>query len=79
MKRIGSLWLNETQDKKKYMTGVIEIVSGIQTPIVIFTNDKKDKQSQPDRIIYLSEPKKVLTKENNDLKVSEEKIKRNDW
>lgn len=57
-KKLGALWLRDGKDGKKYMTGVIETLSG-DVQIVVFRNDKKEAGSkQPDYNILRSEPKK---------------------
>lgn len=45
--RIGALWLKESRDGKKFMSGEIE-VDGRKIPIVIFKNTRKEKDSHPD-------------------------------
>jgi uncharacterized protein (DUF736 family) len=55
-KKIGALWSKKTGDGKEYFTGVIsDLRGGIQ--IVVFKNDKKENENQPDYDILLSEPK----------------------
>ncbi len=54
-RKIGALWLRESKDgTKKYMSGIIEDLSG-DIQIVVFRNDKKEKENQPDYQILLSE------------------------
>lgn len=53
-RKIGALWLKETQDGKKYMSGVLNDISG-DISIAIFKNDRKEKENHPDYSIVLSE------------------------
>jgi hypothetical protein len=53
-KKIGSLWLRQTKDGKKYMSGVLNDLSG-DIQIAIFPNDRKEKENQPDFQIVLYE------------------------
>lgn len=55
-RRIGSLWLRQSKEGKKYYSGVLQDLRG-DINIVIFPNDRKEKESQPDFAILLSEPK----------------------
>ncbi len=57
MKKLGVLWLKE-KEGKKYFTGNIEVSYKETIPLVVFKNEKKEKESHPDYIVYLSEPKK---------------------
>lgn len=55
-KSIGALWEKTSKGGTKYFSGVFE--SGDQkTNIVIFQNNRKEKDNQPDWQIFLSEPK----------------------
>lgn len=54
MTKLGALWISKTG---KALSGTIEI-DGVKTPIVIFDNGYKKEDNHPDKIIYLSEPKK---------------------
>jgi len=50
--KCGALWKRESNDGKKYHTGVIETMFG-QIQIAVFKNDKKEKENQPDfNIVY---------------------------
>ena len=53
MLKIGALWINGKADKK-YMSGVIEI-DGKKTSIIVFKNDYKREDKQPDYNIFLKE------------------------
>ena len=53
MTKLGALWLQAKGDKK-YMSGVIEI-DGKKTSIIIFKNDYKREDKQPDYNIFLKE------------------------
>ncbi len=61
-RKIGALWLRETQDGKKYMSGVLNDIGG-DISIAIFKNDRKE--NQPDYSIVLSEKKKERSSEDN--------------
>lgn len=57
MKKLGVLWLKE-KEGKKYFTGNLEVSYKEVIPLIVFKNEKKTADNQPDYIIYLSEPKK---------------------
>ena len=54
--KIGALWSKKTTEGKEYFTGVISDLRG-DIQIVVFRNDKKQNDNQPDYDILLSEPK----------------------
>jgi uncharacterized protein (DUF736 family) len=54
-KSIGALWLKESKNGNKYMSGVIEI-DGKKHEIVIFKNTYK-QEKQPDYKIFASRPR----------------------
>ncbi len=54
MKKLGALWLKSSEKEKQYFSGVLEDMRG-DIPIVVFINKKKEKDNQPDYIVYLSE------------------------
>jgi len=57
-KKLGVLWVRK-KENRTYFTGMIEMVAGLKTPIVVFKNDRKLAGSnQPDWNIMLSEPKR---------------------
>ena len=56
-KKIGALWSKKTTESREYFAGVISDLRG-DIQIVVFKNDKKENQNQPDYNILLSEPKK---------------------
>lgn len=56
-RKIGALWVRETQEGKKFMSGLIETLNG-DVQIAVFKNDKKEKENQPDYNIVLSERSK---------------------
>jgi uncharacterized protein (DUF736 family) len=58
IRKIGALWIRETQEGKKFMSGLIETLNG-DVHIAVFKNDKKEKENQPDYNIVLSEKPKV--------------------
>ncbi len=53
-RKIGALWLKETKDGKKYMSGVLEDLRG-NIKIAVFKNDRKESDKHPDYSILLSE------------------------
>lgn len=55
-RKIGALWARKTQDGKSYLSGVIQDIGG-DIQIVVFRNDRKEKENQPDFSILLSEKK----------------------
>ncbi len=56
-RKIGALWIRETQEGKKFMSGLIETLNG-DVKIAVFKNDKKEKENHPDYNIVLSERQK---------------------
>jgi len=56
-RKIGALWVRETQDGKKFVSGLIETLNG-DVQIAVFKNDKKEKENHPDYNIVLSERQK---------------------
>jgi hypothetical protein len=53
MKRLGSLWEKVSKDKGvKFFTGYFE-----NTKVVMFANNKKNKETDPDWIVYEEEKK----------------------
>ena len=55
--KIGAIWIRESKDGKKYMSGIIEY-PGVELPIVIFKNEEKKSENSPDYQIIWSQPKK---------------------
>ncbi len=55
-RKIGALWSKKTEAGKEYFSGVISDVRD-EIQIVVFQNDKKQNENQPDYDILLSEPK----------------------
>ena len=53
-RKIGALWIKQTQDGRNYLSGVIQDLSG-DINIAVFKNDKKEADKQPDYNIVLSE------------------------
>jgi len=56
-RKIGALWIKQTQDGRNYLSGVIQDLSG-DINIAVFKNDKKEADKQPDYNIVLSERSK---------------------
>ena len=56
-RKIGALWVRESQDGRKFMSGLIETLNG-DVQIAVFKNDKKEKENHPDYNIVLSEKSK---------------------
>jgi uncharacterized protein (DUF736 family) len=61
-RKIGALWSKKTEYGKEYFSGVISDLRG-DIQIVVFENDKKQNDKQPDYNILLSEPKEVEREE----------------
>jgi len=56
-KKIGALWLNESKSGTKYMKGIIELGDGHEPlKVVIFKNNYKERDAQPDYVMYESTP-----------------------
>lgn len=56
-RKIGALWIKQSQDGRNYLSGVIQDLSG-DINIAVFKNDKKEADKQPDYNIVLSERSK---------------------
>ena len=56
-RKIGALWIKQSQDGRTYLSGVIQDLSG-DINIAVFKNDKKEADKQPDYNIVLSERSK---------------------
>jgi uncharacterized protein (DUF736 family) len=56
-RKIGALWLRQSQDGKQFLSGVIQDLSG-DINIAVFKNDRKEAENQPDYNIVLSEKSK---------------------
>ncbi len=54
--KIGALWLNQSEEKKAYLSGVVDTGLLGQIRVVVFKNELKDKDNQPDFHILLSDP-----------------------
>lgn len=65
MKKLGSLWIKRDKNSNVYLTGTYG-EQGSETKLVVFSN-KKTKDTQPDWIIYLSEPKKEREVKDEDV------------
>ena len=61
-RKIGALRSKKTKEGAEYFTGVISDLRG-EIQIVVFQNDSKQKDNQPDYNILLSEPKEVEKEE----------------
>lgn len=57
-KSIGALWKKESKDGKIYFSGNIEIAEGNKIRVVVFANDRKKNEREPDYRIYETEAKK---------------------
>lgn len=53
-RKIGALWARKTADGKQYLSGTLNDLAG-DIQIVVFKNDRKEKENQPDYSICLSE------------------------
>ncbi len=58
-RKIGALWIKQSQDGRNYLSGVIQDLSG-DINIAVFKNDKKEADKQPDYNIVLSEKSKPV-------------------
>jgi len=58
-RKIGALWIRQSQDGRNYLSGVIQDLSG-DINIAVFKNDKKEADKQPDYNIVLSERSKPV-------------------
>lgn len=76
MKKIGGLWMRESKDGKKYASGKV-LVNGVEVEIVVFSNERKEKETQPDKLIYLSEKKEQQVVEKPAFKITKQAFK--DW
>ena len=56
-KNIGALWLKTSKEGELFYSGVIRDIRG-DIPIVVFQNNRKERENQPDYNIVLSEPRK---------------------
>jgi len=67
-RKIGAFWLKKDKNGQSYMAGSLEDLSG-DIKVVLFKNSKKEKENQPDYLLYLSEPKedKQIPIENSGL------------
>lgn len=57
-KQIGALWVNEYKkdgEKKKMLSGRLDLGPMGEVDIAVFPNDRKDKPNHPDYRIVLSE------------------------
>lgn len=54
--RIGALWVKESKNGQKFMSGNIEI-DGQKIDVVVFKNDKGDNPKRPDYSILKSKPR----------------------
>jgi len=62
--RIGALWLKESKEGKKYMSGIIEY-PGMNMPFAVFKNEDKKSENQPDYYISWSPAKESENKTTN--------------
>lgn len=56
-RKIGALWLKQSQDGRQFLSGVLQDLGG-DINIAVFKNDKKENEKQPDYNIVLSERSK---------------------
>ncbi len=54
--RLGGLWTQKAKSGKKYITGTVKI-NGVETKLIIFPNERKENENQPDFNVYLKEDK----------------------
>lgn len=60
-KNMGALWIKTSKNGNKFFSGVVEM-DGKKKKIVIFKNNRKEKDNQPDYQIFESQP---MGQENN--------------
>jgi uncharacterized protein (DUF736 family) len=56
--KIGALWKNESKGKTAFLSGVINAGLLGQKRVVVFKNELKEKDNEPDYHILLSDPAK---------------------
>ncbi len=69
LNRIGALWLGETRNGKRMMSGRIELTENQEIRVLVFKNDYKETESQPDYVIY--EPENREDNSNRDRAAKE--------
>ena len=52
---IGALWLKTSKEGNNYMGGMV-VINGVKTNIVVFKNNNKKEDRQPDYNILQSKP-----------------------
>lgn len=62
MIQISGLWLNETKDGKKYMSGYMG-----EAKILIFRNEYKESENQPDYRMYIAPKRDPMMDEAEQL------------
>lgn len=62
---IGALWISESKNGAKYMSGSIEI-DGVKHKIVVFKNTFKEEDKHPDYRIFPSTPRSDPAPEASD-------------
>ncbi len=70
-RKIGALWLKETKDGKKYMSGVLEDLRG-DIRIAVFKNDRKEKENHPDYQIVVSEERRERSEPDQTAQAADE-------
>jgi hypothetical protein len=65
MEKLGALWDKESSKGNVFKSGKINKDIRAGTKIIIFENSYKDKDSDPDYYIYLSEDKQGRGKERS--------------
>lgn len=76
MNKIGCLWIKKSKDGKQYFSGMLSDMRG-DFPVVAFRNEKKEKENQPDFLVYVSEPIKEEKGEAiEDIQVEEKPIEK---
>jgi hypothetical protein len=73
-KIIGALWLKESRDGMKYMSGTLDLGAFGEVPIAIFRITEKRNERGPDYNIVLSEPKPPAPEPANEEVVADEDI-----
>ena len=68
---IGALWSKTSKAGRDYMTGTIEI-NGVRHELVLFKNDRKTKDNQPDWQIFPREPRPELNENGTEKIINKE-------
>lgn len=62
MIQLSGLWLNESKNGNKYMIGYLG-----ENRLMVFKNQFKERENQPDYIIYIVPPKKISSSDDQSV------------